>query len=104
MDPDQLQTIIEELQQLRIRQVQLLEAIDNVISHTEPANDNTQLQVGDRVLITNKIRRPLNRPVNQGDRVAVITKILPNHINIRTDNGNNTWRAPHYLRKLTNDE
>jgi hypothetical protein len=59
-------------------------------------------RVGDSIVIINKVKRPLYRPVNRGDRVGIITKITKQQIWIRTVNGDDTWRLAKNIRH--NDE
>lgn len=59
---------------------------------------------GDRILIRNKVLRPINRPVNQGDRIGIVTKVTRDRIHFRTNNGTTTWRAPHNISHLPTQE
>jgi hypothetical protein len=97
--------LISELKQLKLRELQVLASLETILIHNTPVATNTPpFQVGDLVFITNKVRRHINRQVNNGDRTAVITKISPNRIDIRTSNGFFTWRAPQNLQLQSQDE
>jgi hypothetical protein len=118
---DTIRNLIEELRQLRLQEQVVLDNLDRILTNNDnvAARPVTRLQnhppepphpldtgfnIGDRIAITNKITKPVNRPANRGDRVGVITKIENRRISIRTNNGNNTWRAPNNIRKLRHDE
>jgi hypothetical protein len=122
MSDRELAELIAELKELKLRELQVLASLESIVqtqhnttAATSPTQHNTStaaspralealFQVGDRVVITNKIRRPINRPANNGDRTAVVTKVALNRIDIRTSNGSSTWRAPQNLRLRTQDE
>jgi hypothetical protein len=55
---------------------------------------------GDRVRITNRVRRPATAGVSwteERERLATVTRIIPDQVHIRTDNGTKTWRAHNNL-------
>ena len=54
---------------------------------------NTNFSVGDRVIITNRVR-------GNHDRRATVTSVSDNRVTFRTDDGHHTWRAPGNLRLL----
>ncbi len=62
---------------------------------------------GDRVRITNHIRRPAVWPstvawdeeTKKKERSATVTHIYKEQVHLVTDNGTKTWRAPNNLRK-----
>ena len=58
--------------------------------------------VGDRVRITNKIRKPADRPINDGDRKGTVEEIDIHNgrIHIITDNGTKTWRLTKNLKHI----
>jgi hypothetical protein len=59
----------------------------------------TNFEIGDKVVITNKIKPRSNRHVvNEKDRIAIVTRVTDERVFFRTLNGNQTWRAPHNLR------
>ena len=59
---------------------------------------------GDRVWITNRIKKPATWPqetqwVESEYRSATVTSVSREQIHVITDNGVETWRAPNNLRK-----
>jgi hypothetical protein len=103
--------LITELKELKLKELQVLATIESLIQQAEVTQgtliipgDPTFFQVGDRVVIINKVRRPLNRSVNNGDRTAVVIKVSEGRIDLKTSNGFSTWRAPQNLRHRTQDE
>jgi hypothetical protein len=106
MSDNNLSTLIAELKELKIRELQVLASLELLVQHTEATSAIRTLpfRVGDAVIITNKIIRPINRPTNKGDRTAVVIKVAPSRIDLRTINGSITWRAPQNLRFRTQDE
>jgi hypothetical protein len=59
---------------------------------------------GDRIVISNNVRKPKNRPLNSGDYTGVVLYVCPNQVHIRTTNGTDTWRAPKNLRHRKHHE
>jgi hypothetical protein len=113
MSDRDISKLITELKELKLRELQVLATLESIIQTQQ--TDNTLLasatsqrtytyKVGDQVIITNKVTRPLNRPVNQGDRAAIVTKVSTNRIDLQTKNGFFTWRAPHNLRPRNSNE
>jgi hypothetical protein len=119
MQDKSIEELITELQELRIRQTVIISEIQQVIreeteqnGHNErEANDvNVRAQGaafgfsrGDRVRIKNKVKKPASAgPAwsESRERLATVTKIKVDQIHIRTDNGTETWRAPHNLQRL----
>ena len=58
---------------------------------TDATNNN--FNVGDRVIITNRVR-------GNHDRRATVISVANNRVTFRTDDGHRTWRAPGNLRLL----
>jgi hypothetical protein len=107
MVEDEITTIISKLKELRVRESRLLVDLENahrrVLSTrratTPPeTTDTTAFEVNDRVYITNKIKPRADRPINEGDRTAIVTVVTQDRVFIRTLNGTTTWRAHHNLR------
>jgi hypothetical protein len=117
MSESDITNLISELKQLRLRELQVLATLESIVNNqqgnniplvqcgtpiatpvTDPTTPFQQHQVGDLVVSTNKMRRPINCPVNCGDRLATITKVTPSRIDLRTGNGSHTWRVPHNIR------
>jgi hypothetical protein len=106
MSDKDLSKLIAELKQLKIRELQVLASLELLVQRTEATAviRTSPFQVGDAVVIINKIVHPINRPVNKSDRTAVVTKVAPSRIDLQTSNGSTTWRAPQNLRFRTQDE
>jgi hypothetical protein len=112
MSDQDISQLIQELKELKLRELQVLSSLEALVqlqtvesTAVLVATDNTKVfSIGDSVVITNKVRRPLNRYTNSGDRTAVVTKVSTSCIDIKTTNGSHTWRAPHNLRFRTHDE
>ena len=115
-DP-KIEDLIEELKALRVRETAIIREIEAAnelrirrasINATERRETNNAeavpncIRTGDRVRITNKIRRPATATATwteQLERIATVTRVTPEQIHIVTDNGTRTWRAPNNLRK-----
>jgi hypothetical protein len=115
MSDNEVARLISELKELKLRELQVLSLLESLVqqnntnhttNHTATATTtlHTGFVTGDRVVITNNIRRPLNRPVNKGDRTAIVINVTPKRIDLTTSNGVTTWRAPHNLRLRRHDE
>jgi hypothetical protein len=127
MPNEDIKKLITELKGLRLREIEVLNALERAIVDQNNTNNNSTdrgyntptantvtvveaepttnvYQVGDRVVITNSITRPLNRSTNNGDRTAVVTSVVGRRVYIRTSNNTNTWRAPQNLRYRRNNE
>jgi hypothetical protein len=120
MSQDDITNLIGELKELKIRELHLLTSLEtalqnqssrenpnpdpNVASYTAISPRSRHFTIGDRIIITNKVARIFNRPVNRGDRTGVVTGVGPKRIDFKTDNGTHTWRAPHNLRHISQDE
>jgi hypothetical protein len=126
MDNQHIKELIGELRSLRIRETEVLNAIDKAIPAVYPPDnqgvsaavsvdtsaaasgtDSTvrdTFRVGDRVEITNKVRRLFNRTPTNKDRSSTVIKVSEKRIDLITDNGTETWRAPHNLRRIVKNE
>jgi hypothetical protein len=98
-----VEDLILELKELKLR-VARLEHNNRANTDTTSAPDST-LSVGDRVRIKNKTRKPQHWPTDKQwtdskERTATVTKTTPTKIYFTTDNGTQTWRAPHNLQKI----
>lgn len=101
IDVDEL---IHELRELKLRVARLER--EHKTDTESPAPNKSVLAVGDRVKIKNRVRKPQNWPTEKDwteskERTATVTKVTPKQIHYITDNGTQTWRAPHNLRKTT---
>ena len=113
-----IEDLIEELKALRVRETAIIREIEaanesrirrasSSTTQSRETNDaedvsSNRIRTGDRVRITNKIRRPATATATwteQLERIATVTRVTPEQIHIVTDNGTRTWRAPNNLRK-----
>ena len=101
-----IEELTKEIRKLRVR-------VARLESERAPPNKETPLptvkvdtlKAGDRVRITNKIRRPTSWPAaipwtEDKERVGTVTRLTKNQVHFRTDNGRVTWRATHNIRKI----
>jgi hypothetical protein len=110
---ESIEELIAQLKLIKIQEANIIARIEAAAAHkkdddksetTRPAT--TRLTKGDRVRITNRVRKPAtwnNETAWDEDkgRLATVTKVTPEQVNIITDNGISTWRAPpNNLRKI----
>jgi hypothetical protein len=97
----QLEEALEEQEHQRLTQ--------EVPAATNPETRTHGFAKGDRVWITNQIKKPSswdNSTVGQEIRRATVTEVLIKNngrvvqVHFETDNGVTTWRAPNNLRLL----
>ena len=103
-----IDTLIEELQQLQVRETDLLQQLEAAYRQPDeaPATPGSRRRparchVGDRVHITNHIRRPVFAPASWTgfkERHATVTSVDGEKVFFETDNGTRTWRAAKNLR------
>jgi hypothetical protein len=109
MGDDEIGNLIKELRKLKIREA-------SIIARLQAANERrgvpdeiganaTGLARGDRVRVTNAVRRPASWPekVAWDEKQAkrgTVTQVTTDRVYFVTDNGIKTWRAPRNLRKL----
>ena len=113
MTDQEIEDLIEELKDVRLQETALLVRLEDANRRrsgrtattlaTETVNGIAR---GDRVRITNKVKRPANWPsertwVEAQYRAATVTRVTPEQIFIYTDNGVKTWRAPNNLKKTS---
>ena len=103
MEEEQIEDLTRELNELKIRQAVLIAAISRLQAAPNVVNG---IEVGDRVWIKNKVRKPAHWPsqtpwVESEYRTARVTKVSARQIFVLTDNGIDTWRAPNNLRRIT---
>ena len=98
MADDELDQIIRELEGLRIRRERLLTRFTEVQEQRQRNEGvDAPLIVGDRVRITNRVRRPNGwppAPRDGVDQVGTVTRVTITRVYITTDTGIPTWRAP----------
>lgn len=102
--------LIAELSALRIRVARLEADRDKenavrVAPVAAAAVALGDLEVGDRVRIKNKVRKPATWPSatpwsEERERIATVTRVTTEQVHFVTDNGTRTWRAPNNLTKL----
>jgi hypothetical protein len=108
---ESLEELVNELQHLSIRQVEVLNRIQRLNElHAVEGTAVGRIQVngfraGDRVRITNKVKRPAAWPRERvwsesEFRSATVTKVTRLQIHFVTDNGITSWRAPNNLERL----
>jgi hypothetical protein len=129
MDNASIKQLVQELRAIRIRELEVLDAIDRSLPSVPPeSSSNTAVttafndgppsvsnrresiditesppstySVGDRIEITNKVRRLFNRTPTRRDRIGTVTRVTEKKVEFVTDNGTSTWRAPHNLKRI----
>jgi hypothetical protein len=121
MVEDIISTLIEQLKQTHIQQQQIIFAIvqaytraDISIEDTTPVHTAAFPTVipgfvpiycrGDLVTIVNRVRRPLNRPIDINDQNAIVLEVVStSRFNMLTSNGTVTWRDPKNLKHRQDD-
>lgn len=107
-EPSELSQILEQLNKLQIDQERLRNRERSLLRRARELEqvarqvDQTTgpLQVGDRVLITNRITHVTRgRTATPADRLATVTRVHRNQVHVKTDNGHHTWRVANNLRK-----
>jgi hypothetical protein len=129
MSDDKIAELINELKRVHLHEQRIIDALEQAYrtsdrASTVPANINIdtvntpttasatppptaniippfipKFCTGDCVIITNKVRRPNDRPIDINDRRAVVLQVISHdRVNIRTYNGTVTWRAPKNLK------
>jgi len=125
MEERKLDALIEELKSLRVREAIVISEIEAVnkkrverdsrkpkpggTSNESQKKRAIELSKGDRVYVSNRIRKPSSWPnSNEGnewtaekERYATVTRVSKGKVYIETDNGVHTWRAPKNLEKIT---
>jgi hypothetical protein len=116
MEDKNFEDLIEELRTLKIREIEIVAELKRAVStaqtdtneredtrDTEQATARNGVKRGDRVRITNKIRRPASAGpawTEAKERLATVTSVTPTQVHILTDNGTRTWRGPNNLRAV----
>jgi hypothetical protein len=106
MEDITVEDLIVELNALRIRVAQL-EAAQGAVADIGNGNvdDAVAFRRGDRIRITNRVRRPSNWNTGvvweeERERTATVTRVTPTQIHFVTDNGTRTWRAHRNVRRI----
>ena len=114
MEHNELSDLIEELRALKIRETEIVAELERASrNQTRPRHEDNRgteqttvangIKRGDRVRITNKVRRPAaSGPTwtEAKERLATVTSVNATQVHIVTDNGTRTWRSPNNLRLL----
>ena len=114
MQDKQVGDLIAELKALNLRRSEILATLEEAYSAHEPAETVSSafrvpiangIVKGDRVRITNKVKRPAawtNQLAwdKERERSATVTRVTPTQVFFITDNGVETWRAPNNLKKV----
>jgi ribosomal protein L12E/L44/L45/RPP1/RPP2 len=102
MSEDNINKLIQELKGLQVQEQRILAALEqayiertikgvneptasqlatiplsvtNIVALARATDPIPQFRKGDCVVIVNKIRRPISRPANSGDRTAIVLKV-----------------------------
>ena len=113
MENRTVEELIEELQELRIREIEIIAELKQANSagtrtQTGDANSHRHevahgFRRGDRVRVINKVRKPATAGPSWNEakeRLATVTRIIPDQVHILTDNGTKTWRVPNNLQQM----
>jgi transcription antitermination factor NusG len=75
---------------------------DRSCGTTSKRNENAAFKPGDRVKIINKVKKHSEGSIDNNDRTATVTKVnkATKRVHIQTDNGFDTWRLEHNLKRL----
>ena len=91
--------LITQLEQLRIRETEILRQLVAARARENDIRDGSRsFRIGDHIEITNKVKSPIGRVATLGDKKGTVTKLTETRVYIRTVNGNKTWRAKHNVK------
>ena len=108
--PTDIDLLIAELANLRVRvaQLEVAAATDHRTAQRVQEDDTLRrvddpFRPGDRVRITNKVKRPAtwdnsNSWNQKAAQRATVTRIYKEQVHFRTDNGIETWQARNNLQ------
>ena len=94
--------LVDELRRLRLRQTEvIIEIRDAQLQEAEDERRAAQrYRIGDRVgITTTRASRPA-AVVTGRDLVGTVTGATPTRVDVVTDNGFHTWRAPRHVNHL----
>ena len=106
-------SLIEDLQNLRLKENAIIAEIEarlQVSSASAPTLPTQKIYlVGDRIRITNRVRRPLNwidsaKWCEEQAKTATVVRVGSNRLHLVTDNGVHTWRVLHNVQPLENEQ
>lgn len=106
-----LELLINELRALRLRVTQVEAQLQDQREQEQQSNEilrspTNDFAKGDRVRVTNRVRRPATWPADWTDedvekeRNATVTHRVRDQIWLITDNGTKTWRAQNNLNRI----
>jgi hypothetical protein len=102
MERQPIDDLIQELKQLKVREKEIIQLI------SEHEKESTEFEVGDRIRILNRIRKPKSWHSHRvwcedEARLAIVTCVdnSSQKIHFITDNGVNTWRKGSNLLKIS---
>lgn len=103
--------LIKQLKRLKVREARILEQLEaaNEVQHADHPVQPPSFEIGDRVRITNRVRRPANwdERVRWNDREArnaTVTGLSDGKVYFTTNNGTQTRRLPQNLRLLREED
>ena len=99
-DIEQLVRELKDLQNLQIKQAAIIEKIQTAERKRKTSN-TTEFAPGDKIVIINRTNPPSGAKPSKQDKTGTVISVTAKRIQIRTDSGVNTSRAPHNLRKTT---
>ena len=95
---EEVDQLLRELKDLQIRQTKILERIQSAEQRRRTQN-TAEFAPGDKVVITNRTSPPGGAKPSAQDKTGVVVSVTAKRVQIRTDSGVNTSRAPNNLRK-----
>jgi hypothetical protein len=116
MERKQIHELIKELKHLQLREAELISRINEAnasLSGHRGATVEHDFEKGDRVRVTNQVKKPANWGTDLWNyhqaKTATVTFTTTDRIYFVTDNGIKTWRSPRNIahidcRKINQDE
>jgi hypothetical protein len=119
MEDKRIEKLIEELKALKVREAIVLAQLEAAVNLTgtgtgrDPPRTTRGIEddliQGDRVRITNRVRKPATWPrtaewEERKERLGTVTRVTAEQIHIITDNGTRTWRAPQNLKRVPTED
>ena len=113
MKQESIEDLIGELKELRLREAEVIERLESAnrrqaegkfeaVGLERSESTLGAFVIGDRVVITNKIRKPASCNkfwTPERERKAIVTGIDGEKVHIKTDNGIETWRLTKNLKR-----
>lgn len=105
--PEDIRQLIGKLKALRVEEARLIERIESEITPVSPERETYErrdkFEIGDRVFVTNRVRKPLRAPSTwsvEKERRGTVTDIRGQQVHFETENGTKTWRDRSNLRVI----